>query len=76
MNTALGGTEDYVYLVIGDLGSNSGHGLDFVLGMTFLCVYRKRVRLFGGTSTHKYFRERFYHVFDTGKSQGRLRLHN
>ncbi|OBZ76836.1 Polyporopepsin [Grifola frondosa] len=36
LNTAFGGTEDGIYLIIGDLGSESGEGLDFINGMTFL----------------------------------------
>ncbi|KAI8989240.1 acid protease [Trametes punicea] len=36
LNTAIGGQEDSVYLIVNDLGSLSGEGLDFVDGMTFL----------------------------------------
>ena len=36
LNTAIGGDDDSVYLVVGDLGSNTGEGLDFVDGFTFL----------------------------------------
>ncbi|OBZ76477.1 Polyporopepsin [Grifola frondosa] len=36
LNTAIGGTADFVYLIVGDLGTNSGEGFDFVDGMTFL----------------------------------------
>ena len=36
LNTAFGGDDDSVYLVVGDLGSNTGEGLDFVDGFTFL----------------------------------------
>ncbi|KAI0365365.1 acid protease [Pilatotrama ljubarskyi] len=35
-NSLIGGDDSHVYLVIGDLGMNSGQGLDFVNGMTFL----------------------------------------
>ena len=36
LNSAIGGTSDFVYLVVNDLGSVSGEGLDFIDGMTFL----------------------------------------
>ncbi|KAH8099771.1 acid protease [Cristinia sonorae] len=36
LNTAIGGNANSVYLIVGDLGSNSGEGLDFINGMTFL----------------------------------------
>ncbi|KAI0649653.1 aspartic proteinase precursor [Trametes meyenii] len=36
LNTAIGGDADSVYLIVADLGSNSGEGLDFIDGLTFL----------------------------------------
>ncbi|KAI0708417.1 acid protease [Earliella scabrosa] len=36
LNTAIGGDDDSVYLIVADLGSNSGEGLDFIDGFTFL----------------------------------------
>ncbi|KAH9057471.1 acid protease [Lactarius vividus] len=36
LNTAVGGTEGGIYLIVSDLGSPSGQGLDFVNGFTFL----------------------------------------
>ncbi|KAJ8474569.1 hypothetical protein ONZ51_g7129 [Trametes cubensis] len=36
LNTAIGGQSDSVYLIVNDLGSLSGEGLDFIDGMTFL----------------------------------------
>ncbi|KAH9930625.1 aspartic peptidase domain-containing protein, partial [Fomitopsis serialis] len=36
LNSAIGGTADDVYLVVNDIGSNSGSGLDFINGYTFL----------------------------------------
>ena len=36
LNTLIGGTSDFVYLIVNDLGSLSGEGLDFIDGMTFL----------------------------------------
>ncbi|KAL5518792.1 hypothetical protein ACEPAH_475 [Sanghuangporus vaninii] len=36
LNTAIGGNTNSVYLIVNDLGSNSGSGLDFINGFTFL----------------------------------------
>lgn len=36
LNEALGGDPGVIYLVLGDLGSTSGKGLDFIDGMSFL----------------------------------------
>ncbi|KAI0767720.1 acid protease [Fomes fomentarius] len=36
LNTAIGGSPDFVYLIVSDLGMPSGSGFDFVDGMTFL----------------------------------------
>ncbi|KAG2120234.1 acid protease [Suillus clintonianus] len=36
LNSAIGGTTDGIYLVVGDIGSNSGSGLDFINGYCFL----------------------------------------
>nr|1WKR_A Chain A, Polyporopepsin [Irpex lacteus] len=36
LNTAIGGSASSVYLIVGDLGSDSGEGLDFINGLTFL----------------------------------------
>ncbi|KAI9070295.1 acid protease [Trametes sanguinea] len=36
LNTAIGGDADSIYLIVGDLGSDSGEGLDFIDGFTFL----------------------------------------
>ncbi len=36
LNTAIGGTSGRIYLVVTDLGSKSGSGLDFIIGYTFL----------------------------------------
>ncbi|KAI0365368.1 acid protease [Pilatotrama ljubarskyi] len=36
LNTAIGGDADSVYLIVADLGSDSGEGLDFIDGFTFL----------------------------------------
>ncbi|KAI0649630.1 acid protease [Trametes meyenii] len=36
LNTVLGGDPDGIYLVVNDLGSVSGQGIDFIAGMAFL----------------------------------------
>ncbi|KAJ7446655.1 aspartic peptidase A1 [Mycena galericulata] len=36
LNSAIGGSAGRIYLVVGDLGSSSGEGLDFVNGYVFL----------------------------------------
>jgi len=36
LNTYIGGTSSGIYLIVGDLGSSSGEGLDFIDGYTFL----------------------------------------
>ena len=36
LNTPIGGTAGDIYLIVADSGSNSGSGLDFILGQTFL----------------------------------------
>ncbi len=36
LNTAIGGTPGNIYLVINDVGTPTGSGLDFIDGMTFL----------------------------------------
>lgn len=38
LNSAINGESDKIYLIISDVGSNSGSGLDFVMGFTWLCV--------------------------------------
>ncbi|KAF5352504.1 hypothetical protein D9756_005889 [Leucocoprinus leucothites] len=36
LNTAIGGSANSIYLIVGDLGSSSGEGLDFINGYGFL----------------------------------------
>ncbi|EMD36748.1 hypothetical protein CERSUDRAFT_51190 [Gelatoporia subvermispora B] len=36
LNTAIGGNDDTIYLVAGDIGSDTGSGLDFINGMVWL----------------------------------------
>ena len=39
LNTVIGGNSDTIYLIVSDIGSNFGSGLDFMNGYTFLYVY-------------------------------------
>ncbi|PAV14862.1 acid protease [Pyrrhoderma noxium] len=39
LNTAIGGSSSAIYLIVADLGSSSGEGLDFINGYTFLERY-------------------------------------
>ncbi|KAI6015052.1 aspartic peptidase domain-containing protein [Pisolithus orientalis] len=36
LNTAIGGSASNIYLIVNDIGTNSGSGLDFINGQTFL----------------------------------------
>ena len=36
LNTLIGGSPDYVYLIVGDIGANSGSGMDIISGMAFM----------------------------------------
>lgn len=36
LNTAIGGVAGNIYLIVQDNGANSGSGLDFILGQTYL----------------------------------------
>ncbi|KAI0761374.1 aspartic peptidase A1 [Trametes elegans] len=36
LNEEIGGTSDAIYLIVADLGSDSGQGLDFINGMSFM----------------------------------------
>jgi hypothetical protein len=36
LNTEIGGTNRSIYLVVADIGANSGSGLDFINGYVFL----------------------------------------
>lgn len=40
LNADIGGDSNNIYLVVSDLGSNSGSGLDFVNGYSFLFVFK------------------------------------
>lgn len=57
LNSYIGGSDSYVYLVVNDIGTTSGSGLDFINGYTFLerfyAVYDTTNHRFG-TATTKY----------------------
>ncbi|KAG0317802.1 hypothetical protein BG000_004426 [Podila horticola] len=36
LNTAIGGNAGNIYLIVQDIGTNSGSGLDFILGLVFM----------------------------------------
>ena len=38
LNSAINGEKNKIYLIVSDVGSDSGSGMDFVLGFTWLCV--------------------------------------
>ncbi|KAH9008849.1 acid protease, partial [Lactarius deliciosus] len=56
LNTAIGGTQGQIYLIVSDLGSQSGQGLDFINGFTFLqrfySVYDVSKSRIGLATTH------------------------
>ena len=39
MNSAIGGDDQHVFLIVADIGANSGSGMDFINGMTWLERY-------------------------------------
>lgn len=39
LNSAIGGDSNSIYLIVSDLGTPSGQGLDFINGQTFLYVH-------------------------------------
>lgn len=39
LNTAIGGSSSYIYLVVADIGTPSGSGMDFTNGYAFLERY-------------------------------------
>ncbi|CAL1710305.1 unnamed protein product [Somion occarium] len=55
LNSAIGGSDDFVYLMINDIGTPSGYGFDFIDGMTFLerfyTVYDAAQNRFGIANT-------------------------
>lgn len=61
LNTAIGGSSSSIYLIVADLGSNSGEGLDFINGYTFLERYYSA---FDTTNSRVGFAETS-HTFDT-----------
>lgn len=39
LNSKIGGNSGSIYLIVNDIGTNSGAGLDFINGYSFLYVY-------------------------------------
>lgn len=70
LNTYIGGSSSSIYLVVGDLGSNSGEGLDFINGYTFLYVFFCPSTIIYVMLTSPSHSERYYSVYDT--TNGRL----
>jgi len=60
LNTFIGGSSSSIYLIVGDIGSPSGSGYDFVNGFTFLYVLhllflpRPYIRLLSASATIAY----------------------
>ncbi|KAF8816930.1 aspartic peptidase A1 [Phlegmacium glaucopus] len=59
LNTDIGGTTSGIYLIVADIGTPSGSGLDFILGLTFMERFYvvfdtagKRIGLASTASTH------------------------
>jgi pepsin A len=40
LNGDIGGSSSSIYLIVSDIGSESGSGLDFINGYTFLLVFK------------------------------------
>ena len=68
LNSAIGGSSGSIYLVVGDIGSSSGSGLDFIDGYTFLYVLLLFLTL-RGRLLCVYLSERYYSVFDTANGR-------
>jgi pepsin A len=47
LNSVIGGTSGSIYLIVGDLGTSSGSGLDFINGYAFLYVISLESTVFG-----------------------------
>lgn len=71
LNATIGGEEGHIYLVVADLGSPSGQGLDFISKCRTRspCVKRglltRMIRRVDGFA----FLQRFYSVYDTSNAQ-------
>ena len=61
LNADFGGDSDSIYLVVNDLGTDSGEGLDFINGYTFMqrfyTVYNSQDPSFGIANTPFTFAE-------------------
>lgn len=68
LNTFIGGNASAIYLVVSDMISPSGTGMDFINGYTFLCVSSFLLRDAGAYMCDDAafaFSERYYSVYDT-----------
>ena len=56
LNTAIGGNANSIYLIVADIGTPSGEGLDFINGFTFMerfyTVYNSGSQTFGIANTN------------------------
>ena len=68
LNTAIGGSSTAIYLVVGDRGSQSGSGLDFTMGYTFLYVSIS-FRHDHDVLYPSPFSQRYYSIYDTTHGQ-------
>lgn len=62
LNTDIGGSSDSIYLIVNDIGTHSGSGLDFINGYSFLYVSKDFV---WHKADRLLYSQRFYSVFDT-----------
>lgn len=70
LNSAINGEKNKIYLIVSDVGSDSGSGLDFVMGFTWLYVYSlQHGSKLEDSPTASYYSQRFYTVYDSGKKQ-------
>jgi hypothetical protein len=73
LNSQIGGNAGQAYLIVSDLGTPSGQGLDFINGFTFLYVITANpffsLTIETDRMTVSYNSQRFYSVYDTTNSQ-------
>lgn len=66
MNSLLGGNPNTTYLVVNNIGTPTGSGVDFVNGFVFLYVLFFQS---GGCLFTVHLRQRFYTVFNSDSSE-------
>lgn len=74
MNSQIGGESGSIYLIVADIGSAIGSGLDFINGYAFLCVFFlffffSFVCSAAFLTWFVIISERFYSVYDTANSR-------